>query len=241
MARVCVNDSCDFSITPDGVLNLNDRVGSQQILRFTTPGTFSFNPASFPCLRSIRVIAVGGGGGGAGANAAAGEAIARAGGSAGGVSESVFNRDQLTGPLAVVVGDGGAAGSGNNPGADGNPSSFGGGLVTAPGGRGSTDQMPSGTGPYAVNGTTGPTSGTGQITMGGGAGGGAIRVAGNVALAGAGGDTGLYGTGGGQRATEGGAYGARGVGGGGGGAVSYGSNQDGGPGGNGGVFIYLYF
>jgi hypothetical protein len=241
MARICVDED-DFTVDSGGVLHLSDRVGSQQLLTFTTVGNFTFNPAAFPGLKAVRVVAVGGGGGGAGANASAGEAIVRAGGSGGGYSESVFNVADLVGVQGITVGAGGAGGDGNEPGNDGNASSFGGSLVVAPGGKGSVVSQTSGTGAAGVTGTGGPTAGTGQIRMGGGVGHGAIRLDANSGLSGAGGDSGGgLGTGGGARASEGGAYGPRGFGSGGAGAFSIGANQVGGQANNGAVFLYLQF
>ncbi len=132
MAQVCVDED-DFTVDTNGVLHLSDRVGSQQLVPYTTPGNFSFNPTAFPGLKSVRVVAIGGGGGGAGANSAAGEAVVRAGGSGAGYSESVFNIGALVGSQGVTVGAGGAGGDGNEPGSNGNASSFGGALVVAPG------------------------------------------------------------------------------------------------------------
>jgi hypothetical protein len=236
-------DDEDFVVDDQGILHLSPKAGSAQLLTYTTAGSFTFNPNSYPGLKAIRVRCLGGGGGGAGADAASGECIVRAGASGGGYSESVFTVGDLpSGTLNVVVGNYGAGATGNNPGADGGTSSFGGDLVVALGGVGSRADQASGTGAGAVTGTGGPLAGTGQIRLGGGPGLGAIRLDFNSGLSGAGGyGGGGFGSPGGARASEGDPYGERGFGGGGAGAFSNGASQRGGDGSRGAVFIDLYF
>lgn len=244
MARVCV-DSDDFYVDGNGVLHLNENTdrGRQRLLTYSTVGTANFNKASYPGLKSVRVVCIGGGGGGAGANAAANQCTVRAGGSGGGASESVFRAEQLpVGNIAMVIGAAGLGGVGNSPGGNGGNTSFGGSLVMARGGIGSETTQTSGTAMGCVSGTPGPLAGEGQIRMGGGAGGGAIRLDGNTGLSGAGGDTGGgWGTGGFQRASEGNPGGERGFGSGGAGAISKGGNESGGDGARGAIFLYLSF
>lgn len=241
MARICVDDD-DFDVDGNGVLHLSAKVGSQQILDFVTPGQFQFDPASFPGLKSVRVVCVGGGGGGAGADAEPGEVIVRAGASGGGYSESVFAAADLVGIQAINVGAGGPGSGNNDGGSPGQPSSFGGTLVVAPGGNQSSGTQPSGSAPGGVTGTNGPVAGTGQIKFGGGAGHPAVRLNGVSGISGSGGNAGGgMGTGGYGRASEGVATGTRGNGGGGAGAFSNGTEQIGGAGGSGAVYLYLQF
>ncbi|MDX3069792.1 hypothetical protein PV518_48060, partial [Streptomyces sp. ND04-05B] len=120
----------------------------------------------------------------------------------------------------------------------GQASSFG-GFVNAPGGDGGVAAQGSGTVVDAVSGTVGPFAGSGQIQMGGGAGGGAIRLSGTNGLSGQGGDSHM-GHGGFARSSEGPGTASRGYGGGAGGALSYGGDEDGFEGGKGAVIVELY-
>lgn len=241
MARVCV-DGDFFEI--DGTGNLSFRrtsVGLQQLLTFTTAGTFNFTKAAFPGLTRLRVRVIGGGGAGAGANADAGESVSRAGGGGGGYSESVLNAADLGASETITVGAGGTNVAGNTDGDSGNQSSFG-GFVMARGGQGAVAVMPSGVNPDARAGSPGGSAGLGQITTAGGSGGPCIRTSATVVLGGAGGDSGGgYGQGGIARAGDTDGADGRGYGGGGGGATSTGGNFSAGDGATGAVFIELYY
>jgi hypothetical protein len=241
VARICV-DSTQFEVDAGGVLHIKSTFGGlRQLLTFTTPGSFNFDKTIYPGLRSIRVRAIGGGAGGAGANADTGETIVRTGGSGAGYSESVFLASALANITTVVVGSGGAGGVGNEPGDPGAASTFG-GTVSAPGGIGGTIAQNSGTSVNAVGGVAGPTAGSGQIRIGGGPSGIAIRNGAQSGVSGGGGDSGgAYGLGATPRGSEGDGFAPRGFGGGGGGAVSFGASNNGSAGTGGAVFIELFF
>lgn len=242
MTRVCL-DSTFFTALPDGSLTFKrTSVGLQQMLQYTTPGTFTFTKASFPGLTRLVVRAEGGGGGGAGADAAVGEAIARAGGGGGGYSESVLDASVIGATESITVGGGGLGGVGNDDGTNGGDSSFG-GFVLARGGPGALSPMPSGTSVDARSGSPGAPPGVGQVRVSGDSGGSALRLNGTDIVSGSGGAGGgaLGGGGGLSRAAE--SDGADGVdfGGGGGGAGSRGASRSGGKGAGGAVFVTLYF
>lgn len=229
-----------FNVNNEGELCLNPgTMGLRGTVRFSTPGTFQFVKADYPWLARVQVQAQGAGGGSGGADASPGEAIFRPGGAGGGWSSSLIDVSLLGAVETVVVGVGGAGGTGNQPGTAGGTSSFG-GLVVATGGDGGTASMTSGTGQTTASGIPGPFGGTGQLAQGGGAGEGAIRLSGTSGLAGMGGGAHL-GHGGYGRATNGPGTTARGWGGGAGGSVSInGSAQAGSAGGGGLVIIELH-
>jgi len=242
MARICV-DATFFQIDPSGNLTFRrESVGLQQLLVFATPGVATFTKANFPGLTRIRVRAIGGGGGGAGADAAAGEQVARAGGSGGGYSESVLDAAALGANETITVGSGGNGGVGNDTGDNGGDSSFG-GFVMARGGLGAPISMPSGVNEFTVPGTAGPSPGIGQIAVPGGSGGPAFRMAGGSLMGGAGGESGgQYGSGGNARASDQPGANGTGTGGGGGGATSRtGASFNGGSGAKGAVIIELWY
>ncbi|MFF4179733.1 hypothetical protein [Streptomyces sp. NPDC001750] len=228
-----------FEVDKTGELCLKKgTMGLRRQIVYGTPGTYTFRKASYPWLARVRVRVQAGGGGSAGADAAAKQLIARPGGSGGGYSESVIEVGALGSVESIVVGEGGAGGSGNNPGAAGGASSFG-GTVTAVGGNPGTDGMTSGTSNTTSNGISAPPAGKGQITSGGGAGEGALRM-GVRGMSGRGGDS-VMGFGGYGRTTSGTGGTSRGRGGGAGGAFSSdGKKYDGGPGGDGIVIVELY-
>ncbi|MFJ1695646.1 hypothetical protein ACIOHC_10925 [Streptomyces sp. NPDC088252] len=238
MASVCACGEY-FNVDETGELCLNPgTMGLRKVVQFGTPGTFKFLKADYPWLARIRVKVQAGGGGSAGAEAAAKQLIARPGGSGGGYSESVIEVGALADVESVVVGAGGAGGLGNNPGTAGGASSFG-GVVTAVGGNPGGDGMVSDVTNTTSNGTSAPPAGTGQITSGGGAGEGALRMA-MRGMSGRGGDS-WMGFGGYGRTTSGPGGTSRGRGGGAGGAFSSdGTKYDGGVGGNGIVIVELY-
>lgn len=238
MAAVCACGEY-FRVDDTGELCLNKgTMGLRKVVQFSTPGTFKFTKADYPWLARVRVKVQAGGGGSAGAEAAAKQLIARPGASGGGYSESVIEVGALAGVESVVVGAGGAGGAGNNPGAAGRASSFG-GTVTAIGGNPGTDGMTSGTSNTTSNGISAPSGGTGQITSGGGAGEGALRMA-VRGMSGRGGDS-WMGFGGYGRTTSGPGGAPRGRGGGASGAFSAdGKRYDGATGGNGIVIVELF-
>ncbi|MGW1539734.1 glycine-rich domain-containing protein [Streptomyces sp. NPDC002309] len=194
------------------------RQGLREVLRFTAPGTHQFQNASYPWLARVRIRVQAAGGGAAGARANANQCSAQPGGAGGGYSEGVYDVSALGAVETIVVGQGGSAGTASTDGSDGGNSSFG-GLVSANGGAGGPSVMTSGTTTVCFSGTPGPLGGSGQIVMGGGAGGGALRLDGGQGLAGVGGGSHL-GHGGYQRASTSGGGAGRGYGGGAAGALA---------------------
>ncbi|WP_371793819.1 hypothetical protein OIE91_11110 [Streptomyces albidoflavus] len=238
MASVCVCSDY-FTINDAGELCLlPGRQGLRQVRVFSDPGTFTFRPGDYPWLSRVRVMCQGAGGGSAGANAAANQCIVRPGAAGGGYAESVIQVSALGAVESIVVGAGGAPGTGNQPGAAGGSSSFG-GLVIALGGDGGTANQTSGTTPNTASGVAGPFGGTGQQSSGGGAGGSAIRLSATQGVSGAGGESRL-GHGGFSRGSEGVGSASRGYGGGAGGSLSYGASVAGFEGGKGIVIVELY-
>lgn len=239
MARVCVCSDRLEVLSSGELCVIPGSLGLRDVVIYNTPGVHSFTKATYPWLARVYVLVQAAGGGSGGANAADGEAIARPGGAGGGYSEALIDVGTLGAAESVVVGAGGAAGVGNNPGGNGGNSSFG-GFAVAFGGDGGTANMNSGTTPVTAHGIPGPLGGTGNANSGGGgAGGGAIRLTGTQALSGRGGESRL-GHGGFERAVEGPGTAPRGRGGGAGGALSLGGAFDGAEGGHGLVVVYLY-
>ncbi|MGW2779545.1 glycine-rich domain-containing protein [Streptomyces olivaceoviridis] len=238
VSRACA-DGQYFEINDDGELTMvPGSLVLRKILTYGQSGTFTFKKGDYPWLARVRVIVQGAGGGPAGANAASGKCVVRPGGAAGGYAESLIEASALGAAETIVVGAGGAAGTGNASGSAGGGSSFG-GFAIANGGDGGTAFQNNATSLDAVSGVTGPVANRGQIASGGGAGGGAIRLSATQGLGGAGGDSRL-GFGGLARATEGPGTTPRGWGGGAGGPVSYGAAENGADGGGGLVVIELY-
>lgn len=239
VASVCV-DSTYFSINSSGELTIKPgTTGLRDVLIFQTPGTFQFTKATYPWLAHVHVMVQAGGGGSAGAQSDVGELSAQVGGAGGGYSEGHYNVSSLGASETVVVGAAGAAGTPTVDGGAGGNSSFG-GLVTANGGFGGTTGMTTGATPACFSGIAAPLAGLGQITMGGGAGGGALRINGSQGLAGVGGDS-IMGIGGFQRASTGGGGATRGYGSGAGGALARnGTTEQGTAGAHGIVVIELY-
>ncbi|MBP2703543.1 hypothetical protein JOL79_06985 [Microbispora sp. RL4-1S] len=213
-------------------------LGWRQRLIFSTPGTATFQKATYPWLARVFVQVQGAGGGSAGANAASGQLVARPGGAGGGYSESLLDVASLPAAVTVTVGAGGLAGGSTTAGGKGGDSSFG-TLVAATGGDGGTVFMASGTTPNSATGVAGPFAGTGDYRQGGGGGGGAIRLSATEGMAGEGGESRL-GHGGFSRGSEGPGTASRGFGGGAGGALSTGTAQPGFEGGDGIVIVDLY-
>ncbi|MFC8886154.1 hypothetical protein ACFT54_10315 [Streptomyces cinereoruber] len=239
MARVCACGEY-FNVNDEGELCLNPgTMGLREILTFSAPGNYQFEKGNYPWLARVRARVQGAGGGSAGAVGDAVESVWRAGAAGGGYSESLIEEGLIGAIETIVVGDGGDGGIGNSPGLAGGSSSFG-GLVTANGGGGGSASMPSGVVVTTASGTNGPPPGVGQIAIGGGSGGGAIRLADRSGIAGAGGDSHL-GHGGIARPTQGVGTTGRGYGGGAGGAASFDRNTyNGGAGIQGIVIIELY-
>lgn len=231
--RLTVDDNGRLCVIP-GSLGLRDWV------IYPTPGDdFEFRRTDYPWLARVVVRVQAAGGGSAGASSDAGELVARPGGAGGGYSESVIEVGALPAVVPVTVGAGGAPGGAASPGGDGGDSSFG-ALVVALGGQGGTANMNSGATPVTATGIAGPLAGTGDHIMGGGHGGGAIRLTGSQGLSGAGGDSHL-GHGGYSRGTSGPGGASRGRGGGAGGALSIGvASEEGAQGGHGIVIVELY-
>lgn len=240
MAKICIS-STDFQVSGTGELQLvPGRLGIQQMLAFTAPGTFSFTKATYPNLARVLVRVQGAGGGSGGSSSAVSQTIAREGGSGGGYSESIIQVASLGASETITVGAGGVAGSAaNGAGGDGGGSSFG-GFVIAAGGLGGQAVMTSGTTLALVQGRTGALAGTGQIAIGGGASGVAARFDAFNSYSGFGGQSHL-GNGGVGRTNQGPGTVPNGYGAGAGGSNSAGAAQVGAAGGDGAVFITLIY
>lgn len=79
MASVCVDDDY-FDVGDDGRLTLiPGREGLRNILTFKTPGSYTFQKASYPWLARVLVRVQAGGGGAAGARANANQLVAHPG------------------------------------------------------------------------------------------------------------------------------------------------------------------
>jgi hypothetical protein len=142
--------------------------GLQQVLYYTSSGTFT--KATYPWLRAIRVRCQAGGGGGGGAAATGGSKNAAGGGGAGGVYAESFITDiaGLASSITVTRGAGGAGGvAGNNAGSTGGSSSFG-SLVSANGGFGGGPEAFGGSLIWNSLDVQGPTIGTGDLVISGG-------------------------------------------------------------------------
>jgi hypothetical protein len=155
----------------------NGVVGGTAVYRYvdtiydTSNGTFS--KADYPWLRAVRVKVQGAGGGSGGAEATGVGQVSLGGGGAGGVYAESFitNITGLAGTVTVTRGAGGAAAAaGANNGSSGGSSSFG-SLVSANGGGGGSGGNFSATvlEAFAVV-PAGPTTGTGDLVVPGGAG-----------------------------------------------------------------------
>lgn len=209
------------AVTPAGlasVVGIGAGYRFVQKVIFTSSG--SFLKASYPGVRAIRVMVVGGGGSGGGAGAAsAGQNSQGSGGGAGGYAESwITDIAGLASSVAVTVGAGGAGRVGLGDGLDGSASSFG-ALVAANGGTGGYSKGTSALGGYLPAGPGG--SGTaGDIQLagnGGGSGFGQGTLAsgghGGGSIFGGGGEAGGTGAGSGGSIGRGGrAWGAGGAG-----------------------------
>lgn len=148
--------------------NTTIRAGLQQVLYFTSSGTFT--KATYPWLRAIRVRCQGAGGGGGGVGTIGSGQVVMSKPGTGGVYAESFITDIAGLPASVTVtrGAGGSGGSaGNNAGASGGSSSFG-SLVVATGGFGG------GTADFTfppnvpAGGVAAPTTGVGDLIIPGG-------------------------------------------------------------------------
>jgi hypothetical protein len=141
----------------------------QQVLRFTSSGTFT--KATYPWLRAIKVKCQGAGGGGGGINSTGSNEIAIGSGGSGGVYSESFITDiaGLATSVTVTVGAGGAGGfAGSTNGSTGGASSFG-SLVSANGGFGGALGSAQGVVGFPVVPPRGATVGTGNLVIPGGA------------------------------------------------------------------------
>jgi len=240
MAEACV-DPDYFTVDGSGRLTMKPgSMGYQDTVIFSTPGNFQFKKADYPNLARVRVRVQAGGGGSAGADADPSEVIVRQGGAGGGYAETTVEASALGAVETVVVGAGGTGGTaGNVPGQDGGGSSFG-GWATALGGAGSDTLQTSGTAIDVTSGVSAPLAGIGDIAIGGGAGGGAIRLSGTRGLSGAGGDS-HWGHGGRELSFQSAGNQPRGFGAGASGAMSTGGAVAGADGSRGFVIVELYF
>ncbi|QCG77518.1 hypothetical protein SEA_DIZZYRUDY_21 [Microbacterium phage DizzyRudy] len=235
------------AVTPAGLASIvGVGLGYRFVQRVIFTSSGSFLKASYPGLRAIRVMAVGGGGGGAGAGGASGGMNSYGtGGGSGGYAESfITNIAGLATSVAVTVGAAGAAtANGAITGNDGSASSFGTAVVAGGGGGGQTKGN-SALGGY-VRGGLGGTPTAGDIQQGGtpgqtGMGRDTLAQpgSGGSSIFGGGGLGNASGAGGGSYAGQAGmAYGA----GGGGAAVNAGGvAAAGGAGANGVVIVEIY-
>ena len=142
--------------------------GLQQVLYYTSSGTFT--KATYPWLRAIRVKCQAGGGGGGGAAATGGSEISATGGGTGGVYAESFITDiaGLASSITVTRGAGGAGGAaGNTIGGNGGNSSFG-SLVVANGGIAGGQTSFGGAPIWNSGDNQGATAGTGDLLIPGG-------------------------------------------------------------------------
>ncbi|AKA61762.1 hypothetical protein SEA_MAIH_24 [Streptomyces phage Maih] len=242
MARVCV-DSTYFNVDDTGQLTIKPgSLGYQQRVEvFGGLGGLNFEIANYPNAAWVFVECIGGGGGGAGAQDTSGSTgIAQGGGSGGGYCASWIEASALPPIVPVSAGAGGAGGTFNAAGANGQQSSFG-TLVIAPGGLGATVQMIASATSGIGKGALSPALGTGQIRRQGQPGGTAVMVMAFHKTGGDGGASGYPGAGGkGGANNQDGTSGQAFAGGGGGGAAAFNSSNSGGYGGAGLVRISIY-
>ena len=140
--------------------------GLQQVLYYTSSGTFT--KATYPWLRAIRVRMVGGGGGGCGASAAGATELSTGNGGSGAAYAESFITDiaGLPSSVAVTIGAGGSGGAISSDGSNGGTSSFS-SLVSAPGGNGGARFLVTAF-PEFRNTTAGATGAVGDTTQDGG-------------------------------------------------------------------------
>ena len=193
-------------------------------------------------LYAVVIEVVGGGGGGGGIDDAALGTVSVGGGGGGGYSRKHVLAASLGSTETVTIGAAGTAGaSGGGAGGNGGTSSFG-AHASATGGTGNSFNN-AGAGNRTVNGIAGGIGSSGDVNVGGSAGGPSLGLgASNFGITGSGGSS-VLGGGGLGRCDSGGAGGTGAVyGGGGGGALSKGSSgaAAGGAGAAGIVIVYEY-
>jgi hypothetical protein len=209
-----------------------------QTLYYTSSGTF--NKATYPWLRAIKVTSVGGGGGGAGAGTD--DAFFGAGGGGGGLGITFeTNITGLAASLTVTIGAGGAGGTGDANGASGGTTQIGSFGVATGGGGGNNPRSGSSRGGPGGNG------GANQLSLVGSPGGSGMNAFAGFPInsqTGGNGGSSAFGSGGGrggdtQSAANNGENGFN-YGGGGGGARRATASSNGGAGSSGLVVVELY-
>jgi len=210
---------------PNGILAAAGVPSYQYVSTVTFTASGTFDKATYPWLRAVRVRVQGGGGGGRGPSATSGASgITAGGGAAGGYSEKWIAASGLGASETVTIGAGGAGGAaGGNNGADGGTSSFGLHCSATGGGFGSN------------GGGIGGQGTGGDINGAGGAGGHRSATETTSVVSGHGGSSVFAGGGYGQVSQLAGGNGSLGSGGGGG----Y-NNRAGGNGGAGIVIVELF-
>ncbi|QFP95415.1 hypothetical protein SEA_MAKAI_23 [Arthrobacter phage Makai] len=218
-AEAIAGTATDRAITPWNLANL---VGYRfwQTIKYTSSGTFQ--KATYPGAKMIRVrVQAGGGSGGCAATASTGNNSKGAGGGGGGYAERILYMENLAASETVTVGAGGASTTTVGAGNTGGTSSFG-TLCVATGGIGGQTATNQSLMVNAVGGEGGIGT-TGDILIKGGAGGPGIGYAtlgtggtgGNSVMGGGADGTATPSGGGNQNGRTGGNYG-----GGGGGAMA---------------------
>jgi Protein of unknown function (DUF2793) len=186
-----------------GTVQFDRGVVRRETAMFTTDGEWT--PPAW--ARSVEASLVGaGGGGGAGAHGPAGDRPGGGGGGAGGVAIATCSVDQLTHPLQIDIGQGGAGGTGGLAGSDGGDTRIlmGGTAIFAAGGGGGGRTGLGGEGRGGEGGPGSPRSNAGGSSRagmagdegesharpdgpGGGGAGGSVNEAGTASAGGAGG------------------------------------------------------
>ena len=204
---------------------------------FTSNGTFT--KADYPWLRAIRVKVQGAGAGGGGALSNPGQQACGVSGSGGGYAESfITDIAGLDASVTVTRGAGGAGGtSAPTSGSNGGTSSFG-ALVSASGGGVSVAMVSSTS--SVMQGVSGGSTNTGDLTINGGPSGFSVIVNGSAGVTGSGGDSVLGAGGSGRQTSNNGDSGKNYGGGGSGGADRDDTGRPGGAGANGIVIVELY-
>lgn len=135
-AEAIAGTDVSIAVTPSALAQALP--GYRLLNRLILTSSTTFTKASYPGLKALKVIAIGGGGGGGGAESTATTSVSIGGsGGGGGYAESfITNIDSLASSVSVTVGAGGTAGTIASPtSGNGGASSFG-ALVVAGGGTG---------------------------------------------------------------------------------------------------------